>query len=246
MGFAIMRIEKIKSVAAGNARLKHNRRQIKCVTSNPHRKNVCLTFSKQMKKDRNKSFRQIFHERVQGQKIRKNAVMAIEVVLTFSPGSVPDENLKSWALDNAEWLRHTFNESNIIDCQLHMDEKTPHIHAMVIPIDERGKLNARAFVGGTREKMSRLQTDYAKAMQQQGLERGICRELTKARHESSLRWHERQAEKESRLRFYEKVFGTEENWDFDKVLEFRKTKNQVHNESELPYQTPSEIANDIL
>ena len=227
MGFAIMRIEKIKSVVAGNARLKHNRRQTRCVTSNPGKRNIRLTLSEQMRKDRHKSFRQIFHDRTKGQKLRSNAVMALEVVLTFSPGAVPEENLKAWAFDNATWLRHTFGSDNIIDCQLHLDEKTPHIHAMVVPIDDRGRLNARAFVGGTRAKMSTLQTEYAKMMQHHGLERGICRELTKSRHESSLRWHQRQAEKENRLHAYERTFGTEENWDFDTELRFRQHKNDA-------------------
>ena len=227
MGFAIMRIEKIKSVVAGNARLRHNRRETNCATSNPGRKNICLIFSDQMRKDRNKSFRQIFHERTRGQKPRKNAVMAIEVVLTFSPGAVPEEQLKDWAQDNATWLRKTFGNDNIIDCQLHRDEKNPHLQCIIVPIDERGKLNARAYVGGTRQRMSELQTDYAKAMEKYGLKRGICREITKARHESSLRWHERQAQKETRLRAYEKVFGVEETWDFDKFLEFQKIKSAI-------------------
>ena len=64
-------------------------------------------------------------------------------------------------------------------------------------------------------------------MEKYGLKHGICREITKARHESSLRWHERQAQKETRLRAYEKVFGVEETWDFDKFLEFQKTKAEI-------------------
>ena len=77
------------------------------------------------------------------------------------------------------------------------------------------------------QRMSELQTDYAKAMEKYGLKRGICREITKARHESSLRWHERQAQNETRLRAYEKVFGNEETWDFDRFLEFQRTKNEI-------------------
>ena len=150
--------------------------------------------------------------------------MALELVLTFSSGAVSEsgDSLKNWALDNARWVGSLFGSDNVIDCSLHLDEKTPHIHAMVIPIDERGKLNARAFVGGTRERLSSLQTDYAGAMQKHGLERGICRELTKKRHESSLRWHQRMADKEERLAFYEKKYGIEDTWDFDTMLEFRK------------------------
>ena len=242
MGFAIMRIEKIKSVVAGNARLRHNRRETKCVTSNPGRKNICLIFSDQMRKDRTRSFRQIFRDRTRGQKPRKNAVMALEVVLTFSPGAVPEEQLKDWAQDNATWLRKTFGNDNIIDCQLHRDEKNFHLQTILIPIDERGKLNARAFVGGTRQRMSELQTDYAKAMEKYGLKRGICREITKARHESSLRWHERQAQKETRLRAYEKVFGVEETWDFDKFLEFQKTKAEIDEKEKATERLPMEAS----
>ncbi|MBQ2376874.1 MAG: plasmid recombination protein [Clostridia bacterium] len=242
MGFAIMRIEKIKSVVAGNARLRHNRRETKCVTSNPGRKNICLIFSEQMRKDRNKSFRHIFHERTRGQKPRKNAVMALEVVLTFSPGAVPEEQLKDWAQDNATWLRKTFGNDNIIDCQLHRDEKNFHLQTILIPIDEKGRLNARAFVGGTRQRMSELQTDYANSMAKYGLKRGICREITKARHESSLRWHERQAQKETRLQAYEKVFGVEETWDFDKFLEFQKTKAEIDKKEKATERLPMEAS----
>lgn len=80
---------------AGNARLKHNRRQIQCVTSNPEKKNICMVFSEQMRNDRKKDFKDIFHERIGNQKVRSNAVMALEIIPTFSPGAIKEEDLKN-------------------------------------------------------------------------------------------------------------------------------------------------------
>ena len=222
MGYAILRIEKIKSVVAANGRLKHNRRQTECLTTNPGKKNVCVILNEQMRKDKHKSFREIFHERVKGQKIRKNAVIAVEVVLTFSPGCVPDKKLRDWVYANAKWLKDTFGEKNIIDCQLHRDQKVPHLHCILILRDEKGKLSSRAYLGGTRCVMSDLQTSYAKAMKPFGLSRGVSRDITRARHTSTKKWLNMQAEKEARLSAYETKFGTENDWDFDTMLEFRK------------------------
>ena len=222
MGYAILRVEKIKSVVAANGRLKHNRRQTECLTTKPGKKNVCVILNEQMRKDKHKSFREIFHERVKGQKIRKNAVIAVEVILTFSPGAVPDEKLRDWVNANAKWLKSTFAENNIISCHLHNDQKTNHLHSILLLRDENGKLNARKFLGGTRQRMIELQTSYAKAMEPFGLERGISREVTKSRHQSTKRWLNMQAEKEARLSAYETKFGTEDTWNFDDMLEFRK------------------------
>ena len=207
MGYAIMRIDKVKSISDGNARIKHNRREVQCLTSNPDKKNIRLNLSESMRCDSSRTFKEMFEKRTKGQKIRKNAVYAIEVILTFSPEAISEQNLFPWAKDNANWLRKIFGEDNIVDCQLHLDEKTPHIHALVIPIDDKGKLNARAFVGGSRNRLVELQTDYSEAMKCHGLSRGICREITKARHESYVRWMARQAEKEERLRGYERAFN---------------------------------------
>ncbi|MFX7117508.1 plasmid recombination protein, partial [Acinetobacter baumannii] len=55
---------------------------------------------------------------------------------------------------------------------LHMDEKTPHIEAYVMPFDKRNRLNCRSFLGGAK-KLTELQTEYANAMAPMGLTRGM-------------------------------------------------------------------------
>jgi regulator of replication initiation timing len=43
----------------------------------------------------------------------------------------------------------------------------------MVPLDEKGKLNCRALLGGSRYRLSELQDDFALAMKPLGLERGI-------------------------------------------------------------------------
>ena len=42
--------------------------------------------------------------------------------------------LDQWIKANLSWLKDTFGEENHVSCVLHMDEKTPHLHATIIPI----------------------------------------------------------------------------------------------------------------
>ena len=42
--------------------------------------------------------------------------------------------LDDWCNDNVKWLQDTFTKDNLVSAVLHMDEKTPHIHATVVPI----------------------------------------------------------------------------------------------------------------
>lgn len=49
---------------------------------------------------------------------------------------------------------------------------TPHIHAYLVPLDERGKLNCKALFG-TRVKMYQLQDSFANAVEHLGIMRGV-------------------------------------------------------------------------
>lgn len=121
----------------------------------------------------------ILDEYAKKHKIRENAVVAIEYLLSASPeffehGATYEnsEKLREWCTAQIDFLKEKHGERNILCMYLHMDEKTPHIEAYVVPFDHRGKLNCRSFLGGSK-KMTELQTDYAKAMGKFGLTRGV-------------------------------------------------------------------------
>lgn len=109
--------------------------------------------------------------------IRSNAVLAYETVLSYTAN--PDIDPYEWVETSIKWLHDTFDKSpdgksNILSATLHMDEPgNPHIHAVIIPIDERGHLNASRFTDGF-SAMTHMQTSYAEAVKGFGLERGIA------------------------------------------------------------------------
>lgn len=117
-----------------------------------------------------------------GKKIRTDAVLCVEVMLTASPeffrpddhgkaGKWNADQLEQWKQENLKWLKETFGDC-IVRAELHLDESTPHIHAYLVPLDDLGKLNCKKLFGD-RKKLSDFQDSYAKAMAPLGLERGI-------------------------------------------------------------------------
>lgn len=113
-------------------------------------------------------------------KLRKNAVIARELLMTASPdffkGLMPGE-LDHWKNDNVKFLKDNFGE-NCLYATLHKDEKTWHIHALIVPkfINKKGQpilSNTRYFDGI--DRFREWQDNYAKSMQQhfKCLNRGI-------------------------------------------------------------------------
>ncbi|RJE16469.1 hypothetical protein PHISCL_11194, partial [Aspergillus sclerotialis] len=47
-----------------------------------------------------------------------------------------------------DWLKDRHGAENVLSAVVHRDETTPHMQVLVIPLDARGKLNARELVGG--------------------------------------------------------------------------------------------------
>lgn len=177
MSFAILRVEKIKTQGAIASIGKHNERE----RETPNADYNITPENKTLVGDDSLSYLQAWQEKTKDLKIRSNAVLALEVVLTYSPEAKiqQSQNFEAWQAKNIQFLKDTFGEDNILKAKLHIDETTPHIHAVIVPIDDKGKLNARAFTGG-REKLRDMQTNYAEYMQEFNLNRGI--ENSRAEH----------------------------------------------------------------
>lgn len=172
--FAIFRVERIKSVQQLGAAQSHNKRlAADTPNADPSIKNRTLV-------DRG-DIVQLWHNIIDANqiKVRKNAVLALETVQTFSPDA-DVKDLDAWARDSMRFLEKKFGKENILHAELHLDETTPHIQAIIIPLKD-GKLNAKAMASG-KKMMSDMQTEYAKSVEGHGLERGILN--SKATHKT--------------------------------------------------------------
>lgn len=138
---------------------------------------------------------------------------AIRVMLSASPEAMEriqqERRLDDWCKQSVEWMQETFGKENLVSAVLHMDEKTPHIHATIVPIviaarrkkksEESVKKHYRKKAKGSRlcaddimtqAKLKNYQSSYAEAMLPFGLKRGI--DGSEARHISTREYYTEQ------------------------------------------------------
>ncbi len=143
-------------------------------------------------------------------KVGKNQTKAVRIILTGTHEQmmkiVQSGRLDKWIDANLKWLRDTFGEDNVVSCVLHMDEKTPHLHATVVPIvigerkrkSREGEKKYRTQAGPRlsaddvmgRVRLSTYQNTYAEAMREFGLQRGVVGST--AKHQSNGEYYRQQ------------------------------------------------------
>ncbi len=145
-------------------------------------------------------------------KVAKNQTKAIRIILTGTHEQMMElertGRLNDWIDANKEWLQKTFGKDNVVSVVLHMDEKTPHLHATVVPIvtearhrrKREGEQKYQTQEGPRlssddvmhRPKLQEYQDTYAAAMKPFGLERGIVGST--AKHKSLDTYYKERAE----------------------------------------------------
>lgn len=143
-------------------------------------------------------------------KVGKNQTKAIRIILTGSHEQmmkiVQNGRLDKWTDANLKWLKDTSGADNVVSCVLHMDEKTPHLHATVVPIvtgerkrkSREGEKKYRTQTGPRlsaddvmgRARLSTYQNTYAEAMREFGLQRGVVGST--AKHQSNGEYYRQQ------------------------------------------------------
>lgn len=127
-----------------------------------------------------KTIDQMINDRIEkgytsNRKIRTDAIKSQRYILSGSPEEMKNlsmDELKEWSIDNYKFFAKMYGENNIVRATTHLDEKTPHMHLIVVPLIN-GKLSAKEYTG-TKDKLKNLQTNYASEIgNKYGLERGI-------------------------------------------------------------------------
>lgn len=102
-----------------------------------------------------------------------------------------NKDIEDWARDVYKFVAKKFGEDNIISFYVHLDEKNPHCHCTVVPVDQdKNRISWKAVFGDGREaesaNMTRLHNELVKEVGEKwGLERGDSKEETKAKHRST-------------------------------------------------------------
>lgn len=183
MPFAILGISKQKGGSVGSAghHVDRTRETPNADPEHSHLNRVVLG------EDRN--VRELVTEAIdaRGGKPRKDSVEAIELLCEASPEFFMDsdpekyeERVERFTERAVAFLSDPRSGGECVKAVLHLDERTPHIHAHKVPFDPAGNLNARHYLG-RREKMAKMHDLYAEYMRPLGLERG--REGSRATHQ---------------------------------------------------------------
>lgn len=208
MSYAIFRCEGVKALSDLSNRGKHNKREKESYKTNPDiriedspknielikcdkrcidrfyeiTKDYRLEFNERMKdtrSDRKKSFYQMVND--------SKSVVADEILFTSDKiffDSLSEEELMKWANTVLDFVYGDmgYKKEQIIHATLHMDEKTPHIHLVVVPLvrkfdkrvnKERYSISKKAYIKNSIH-LSELQGKYCNRLNKNGfkLERG--------------------------------------------------------------------------
>ena len=144
-------------------------------------------------------------------KITHDQVRVVRVVLSGTHEDMMNiqekGELDEWCNDSIQWLQATFGKDNVVAAHLHMDEKTPHIHAAVVPIvtGERRKAKKEQTDGKrkyrkktnsvrlcaddlfNRQTLVAYHDNYARVMAKYGLQRGV--RGSEARHTTTMQYY---------------------------------------------------------
>ncbi len=248
MGYAVLHLEKAKG--ADGAMSTHIERTVH--PKNADRMRTHLNRELVQFPEGVKNRTQAIAHRIETAGIRRkvgtNQVKAIRVLLTGSNKDMKqmeaDGRLDGWCNDNLKWLWETYGEQNLVSAVLHMDEKTPHIHATIVPIvtgerrkakqdEQNGKKKYRkkspqdvrlcADDVMARHKLKHYQDTYAQAMSKYGLQRGIDGSL--AKHISTMQYYKGLVEQQDSLQEnIETLLGLEE----EAQKKLKKLKGEIN------------------
>ncbi|MBE9209714.1 plasmid recombination protein [Nostoc sp. LEGE 06077] len=183
---AILRVEKLKSFGNVGGSEKHTARLQDTPNADSTKKNIRL-----IGQEDGTALEDLVKTKIASttkHKPRKDAVLCSDIFLSASPeyfrphdpskaGEWNHERMVQFARASTFWLKENYGDK-CVRAELHLDEATPHIHAYVVPINDKTKqLSHKEMFGGDGRaasiKLSKLQDSYAEALAPLGIERGV-------------------------------------------------------------------------
>lgn len=144
-------------------------------------------------------------ERYTGKKaIRKDAVRMVQVLFTSDSDffdQISAEQTKDYFQSCYDWAAKRWGANNIISADIHLDEKTPHMHLNFVPLTADGRLSAKECIGSGSKALQQLQDDfYREVGAAYGLDRGRRADLING---EQPRKHQRVAEYKASTEYYQ-------------------------------------------
>lgn len=157
--------------------------------------------------------------------IRKDAVLINEWIITSDKtffDKLSSEETKKYFETAVDYFADKFGRDNIRYAQVHLDERTPHMHMGIVPFTQDWKLSAKTVFG--KETLKKIQDELPRYLQERGFDIERGRENSKAKHLDTAEFKELQKD-------LEKITSEVKNLDKEKsavVAEASKVKQELN------------------
>ena len=135
--------------------------------------------------------------------VRKDAVHLCGLIVSSDKSfftRIGKDETRRFFEEAAAYLTDFVGKENVISAMVHMDEKTPHMHFLHVPVTQDGRLSANSIY--TRASLKKLQTELPGYLQSRGfdIQRGVEQKPGSAKKHLDTREFKQQQEALAGLR----------------------------------------------
>lgn len=256
MSYCVARMEKMKSdnlVGIGN----HNQRRF----SNHSNKDIDVSKSHLNYDilDKVKSYKTDIEGYINANKsskraVRKDAVLVCEWIITSDSDffeSMSPADTREYFQTAIDFFAERYGSKNLMYAQVHLDERTPHMHLGIVPFDKDNKLTAKIMFD--REALQDIQNELPRYMNERGFKVERGRAGSEAKHLTVQEYKDVQKEikKQSEVldgvkKELESVKNVTRTKDFLDELDSKSKKTLLGNDVKISQEDYQELKEQLL
>ena len=256
MSYCVARMEKMKSdnlVGIGN----HNQRRF----SNHSNKDIDVSKSHLNYDilDKVKSYKTDIEGYINANKsskraVRKDAVLVCEWIITSDSEffeSMSPADTREYFQTAIDFFAERYGSKNLMYAQVHLDERTPHMHLGIVPFDKDNKLTAKTMFD--REALQDIQNELPLYMNERGFKVERGRAGSEAKHLTVQEYKDVQKEikKQSEVldgvkKELESVKNVTRTKDFLDELDSKSKKTLLGNDVKISQEDYQELKEQLL
>lgn len=256
MSYCVARMEKMKSdnlVGIGN----HNQRRF----SNHSNKDIDVSKSHLNYDilDKVKSYKTDIEGYINANKaskraVRKDAVLVCEWIITSDSEffeSMSPADTREYFQTAIDFFAERYGSKNLMYAQVHLDERTPHMHLGIVPFDKDNKLTAKTMFD--REALQDIQNELPRYMNERGFKVERGRAGSEAKHLTVLEYKDVQKEikKQSEVldgvkKELESVKNVTRTKNFLDELDSKSKKTLLGNDVKISQEDYQELKEQLL
>lgn len=256
MSYCVARMEKMKSdnlVGIGN----HNQRRF----SNHSNKDIDVSKSHLNYDilDKVKNYKTDIEGYINANKfskraVRKDAVLVCEWIITSDSDffeSMSPADTREYFQTAIDFFAERYGSKNLMYAQVHLDERTPHMHLGIVPFDKDNKLTAKTMFD--REALQDIQNELPLYMNERGFKVERGRAGSEAKHLTVQEYKDVQKEikKQSEVldevkKELESVKNVTRTKDFLDELDSKSKKTLLGNDVKISQEDYQELKEQLL